>query len=119
MKNLFKIAIVIICLSIFIFSCESKTYEEIQPAKVVITEVTYQKDIKAIMTASCISCHSVAGGTPPNLETYDEVKVETEAPGTVICRMEASCGNVMPKSGKLPQATIDKIKFWSTTGYKN
>ena len=85
-----------------------------------ITNPTYTKDIKPVMTANCTSCHSTSGkDDQPYLENYDQVKEATKT-GTLLCRIDGSCGSVMPPTGgKLPQATIDMIKLWATNDYPN
>lgn len=101
-----------------IFSCQSSTYDDISPKN--ITNPTYAKNIKPIVDANCISCHSQGGtGQYPNLETYLELKDGCEN-GKVICRIEGqTCGEVMPQSGRMPQSTIDLIKLWKAQGFLN
>ncbi len=111
--------ILVICLSAFIFSCESKTYTEIGTPVDATAKPTYQKDFKPVLTSSCTSCHSDAGNqTQPYLDTYDLAKTATKD-GSLLCRMEESCGGIMPPRGKLPQSTIDLIKLWKAQGYAN
>ncbi len=100
--------------SLLIVSCESNTYQELTE---VVNNPTYEANIKTIMTDNCIGCHS-SGDQYPNLETYDEVKDACEN-GEVICRIEGTCGEIMPTSGPMPEELINQIKLWSTTGYLN
>lgn len=93
-------------------SCESTTYQDLAG---VIENPTYNANIAPIFKAECISCHSANSQYPP-LETYEEVKDACEN-GQVLCRIEGSCGDIMPPSGKMPQATIDMINLWATNGY--
>jgi hypothetical protein len=67
------------------------------------------------VTSQCTGCHS-AGGQFPNLTSYSLVKNATQN-GTLLCRLDASCGNIMPQSGPLPQATITMINTWATNNF--
>jgi hypothetical protein len=111
--------IFVLCLGIFIFSCESKSYEEIKPSVTPIVDIykpTYEKDFKPLLTASCIGCH-VTGGQKPYLDSYALAKTATE--GKLICKIEGtSCGTMMPKGGKpWSKETVDIIKLWKAQGY--
>lgn len=113
----FKTLGVLAIFALTLFSCQSNTYEDISPKNV--TNPTYAKNIKPIFDANCVSCHSQGGtGQYPNLETYEEVKVASEN-GSVICRIDEICGQVMPQAGRMPQNTIDLIKLWKSQGYAN
>ena len=113
MKSL-KIIVLIIFGSL-IASCQSNTYDDIGGA--VVTNPTYVKNIIPIMNAKCLGCHN--GNQYPNLQGYENVK-EATLNGDVLCRIDdQSCGNVMPTSGRMSQATIDRIKLWATNGFVN
>jgi hypothetical protein len=110
MKNL---NIVLLAISgLFLVSCESATVQDISA---VITDPTYTSHIAPVMAAKCTSCHA-GGNESPNLETYAEVKEATQN-GDLLCRLDASCGSIMPQEGSLPQATITMITLWKTQGY--
>jgi hypothetical protein len=107
-----KIGVVVIC-GLFLVSCESNT---IQDVSTVVVNPTYNANIKPVMTSKCIGCHS-NGNQNPNLETYTQVK-EATLNGSLLCRLDATCGNIMPQSGRLPQATIDMITKWADLNYR-
>lgn len=110
-----KIIIVLILVAgVLIVSCESNTYNEIS---VVATNPTYTANIEPVMQASCVGCHSV-GGTFPTLTTYAQVK-NSASTGKLICRIDQSCGSVMPPSGALATQTINMIKLWQQQGFVN
>jgi hypothetical protein len=111
MKDL-KIVLVTIC-GLFLVSCESTTIQDISG---VVTNPTYNANIKEVMSAKCTGCHA-GGNQCPNLETYSEVK-DASLNGNLLCRLDASCGNIMPQSGRLPQATINMITTWAALNYK-
>lgn len=110
-----KIIIVILLVAgAFIVSCESNTYNEIS---VVATNPTYIANVEPVMKANCIGCHS-AGGTFPTLTTYAQVKAST-ATGNLICRIDQTCGAVMPPNGAMSKQTVDMIKLWQQQGFVN
>ena len=106
-----------ILISIFVASCTSRTYQELQPPITSSTVVTYNKQIKPIFEAKCSGCHGVYPQQFPPLGNYAEIKDACEN-GDVICRIEGqSCGEVMPQTGRMIQQNIDLIKLWKTEGY--
>ena len=111
MKNL-KIGVVAIC-GLFLVSCESTTIQDVSG---VVTNPTYNANIKAVMSAKCTGCHA-GGNQYPNLETYTQVKEATQN-GSLLCRLYSTCGNLMPQSGRLPQATIAMITTWADLNYR-
>jgi len=100
-----------------ITSCDSTTYQDISA---VVTDPTYSKNIQPIMAKKCTGCHSTSGNDDqPYLENYDQVKEATQN-GTLLCRINGSCGSVMPPTGgKLPQATINMIQLWANNEFPN
>ena len=94
-------------------SCESNTYQEIAG---VVENPTYNANVKGIMEDKCNSCHNPEYGQEPYLQTYDLVKDACEN-GELLCRIDGSCGSVMPTSGKMPRARIDIIQNWAIQGY--
>ncbi len=110
MKNL---KIVLLAISgLFLVSCESATIQDISA---VITNPTYTAHVAPVMTAKCTGCHA-GGNQYPNLETYSEVK-DASQNGNLLCRLDASCGNIMPQEGALPAATITMINTWATNNF--
>lgn len=113
MKNIQKI--VAFGLIFQFIACESSTYSEISA---VATKPTYKLNIEPIIAAECNSCHSAYAGQFPILESYSDLKTACQT-GFVLCRIDASCGAVMPTSGKMIQSKIDLIKLWAVNGYEN
>ena len=98
--NLFIAATLI---GIAIYSCDSRTYKEIEDQNIVApTNPTYNADVKRIIDDKCISCHSynATDNQEPYLETYNEVKNACEAPGNknLICRIEFKANSEQLKS---------------------
>lgn len=96
----------------FMFSCESNTYQDISG---VVTNPTYEKNIKTVINTKCTNCHS-GGKQFPDLENYDLV-LESTQNGNLLCKINGSCGGIMPQDGKMPQATIDMIQLWADQGF--
>ncbi len=103
-----------IAIGTLIVSCESNSYDEIS---VIVAKPTYTKNVEPIISSNCVGCHR-NGNQYPDLENYNQVKNQC-ANGTVICRIDGTCRNIMPQSGKMPQTTIDMIKLWAAQGYTN
>ena len=112
MRNI-KIFLMLIS-AVFLVSCESNTYDQIS---LPVTNPTYGVNIKPVITANCSGCHS-AGEQSPTLVTYDQLKTAI-VNGNVLCRIDGSCGAIMPQGGKMPQGTINMIKLWAANGFVN
>ena len=97
----------------FLFSCESNTYEEIAG---VVENPSYEANVKGIMEDKCNSCHNPDYGQEPYLQTYAMVRDASEN-GSLLCKIDGSCGSIMPTSGKMPKARIDIIQNWALQGY--
>jgi len=82
-----------------------------------ITEiVSYESDIKNIMTANCISCH---GGNFPiagiGLETYEDVRFYTENQN--LANRIKNISSPMPPSGLMTAQEISLVEKWIQDGY--
>ncbi len=109
-----KVNIFLVLLSVlFVLSCDSAAIQDISA---VIENPTYTAHIQPVIEAKCVGCHN--GSQYPNLSNYDQVK-EACTNGAVICRIDGSCGEIMPPSGKMPQATVDMITRWTDNNCPN
>lgn len=83
------------------------------------TAITYEANIRAIITNNCTSCHSnpPTGGAPFGLTTFDQVRAKADN-GALLKVLGKPLGDpgVMPPSGPLPQTTIDLITKWIAEG---
>ena len=125
MKNLFPI--ICICFSILLcINC--KGTDDIQDTTDPETEVdvdpipnktsTYITDAKSIIDSNCVECHSnpPTQSAPMSLETYTEV-VNAVNDRNLFGRIATTNQfNVMPESGRLPDATILSIEDWIADG---
>jgi len=131
MKNIKLITVAIVLLGItFFISCDSRTLQDLEP-KVDAASVTYTNNVKPILDAKCISCHS-AGNTFPDLDTYQNVKdyqLNNGANGysqggqgtaSLLCSIQSnSCtSDRMPKGdAALSDGSITIITNWIANNY--
>lgn len=86
------------------------------------TNVTYTQSVKPIFVSSCTVCHSVSGGTYPDMEEYVNIQEYLDQkPGEIPARIRHVVGfNPMPEGQpKLPECDIRKIEIWIAAGYPN
>lgn len=99
-------------------SCDSNTYEEIQDDTTIIGDVSYEAQVKAIIDANCVSCHSPGGLSAFRpLTNYLEVK-EAFQETNLVSRIQRQNGEPgqMPQTGRMPQDKIDIIIQWGSDG---
>lgn len=115
MKKVYQLSVFVL-LGMLLISCESKTYSDLTGE---VANPTYNANVKGIMQNNCVGCHNATDNQEPYLETYNEVKNACEAPGNknLICRIQGSCGDIMPTSGRMPSVTIKIIEDWKLQGY--
>lgn len=119
MKNI-KLIIVLMLGITFLVSCDSRPLQDIEG---VVTNPTYTKNIKPIIDAKCVNCHSQSGeGIFPNLDTYQSVVNAQNGvvSSKLFCSISSSsCTSPrMPKNdAPLSNNTITTIKNWIDTNY--
>lgn len=107
-----KKCIYIISAVVLLIACESRTYEEISDKTPITEEVTYNKDVKPIIDANCVSCHSPGAQA---LTNYMEVKNNID---NIIDRISRPNGDPlkMPQGGSLSPTQINIITKWKADG---
>lgn len=113
MKKINLIIVLLVGVAFFI-SCDSRTQQELEG---IVQNPTYVKNIKAVMDAKCVSCHSQSTqGYYPDLDTYDNVKIYIAVPNNnMLCSLSAdACTSPrMPKGdAPLSNSTITTISNW-------
>lgn len=98
-------------LALILSACDSTTYSELAP---VVENPTYNANIKLLVDTKCVTCHN--SNDEYLLTDYNSVKNATQN-GSLLCRIKGNCGEVMPPTGKLPQAMIDMVDLWKAQGY--
>ena len=116
MKNIKLTIIGLIAGTAFFNSCDSRTQQDLEG---IVSDPTYTKNIKPIMDAKCINCHSPNSYTPayPNLDTYQNVVDAQNGNNSfkLLCSIQEDycTSERMPKNGApLSNTTIINIKNW-------
>ena len=85
----------------------------------VMNDITYEKDVKQIIDANCIECHSnpPQRGAPMSLITFEDVQSRS---GSISDRMKSASNPMPPESrGGLLDATVVKVvDDWIAGGLK-
>ncbi|RKT00972.1 c-type cytochrome [Chryseobacterium defluvii] len=107
-----KKIIYISSLAITLIACESRTYEEISDNTPIVEKITYNKDVKPIVEANCVSCHSPGAQA---LTNYDQVKTHID---NILDRIQRPNGDPgkMPQGGALTQTQINIFIKWKADG---
>jgi hypothetical protein len=111
-KNIFLLAFCIISL----IGC---TYNQLNTCNK--TNITYNSNIKAIMTTNCAtaSCHAGSNASAGiRLDDYANTKGFAEQPSFMGSITHDGTFSNMPKGGaKLDDCTISQLQAWITAGY--
>jgi hypothetical protein len=104
---------------LFLTSCTSTSPDDLTEEIASGTVVKYDIQVAPIIQSQCLSCHNgpnANGGL--RLENFTQVR-ESAQNGSLIDRITRSAGDpqVMPLSGRMPQATINIILQWQTDGF--
>lgn len=114
MKN----TIILILLPFTISSCTNDSESDLtDPVPIV---VKYSTDVRPIIQANCIECHTnpPQGGAPMPLLTYEEVREAVRSLG-LIERITSNDPSFRMPFGRnpLPQAKIDVIIAWKNNNF--
>jgi uncharacterized membrane protein len=105
---------------IMLFNCSSSSDDEPtpnpNPNPNPTGKITYNGNIKSVMSANCTSCHGspTTNSAPMSLTTYSQVKSAVETRG-LINRIN-NANNPMPQSGLMTQTNRDLIQQWVDDG---
>ena len=110
---------------LLLFSCESKSEEEVFPPKVSqncdTLNVTFSSTVKGILDSRCNGCHdatNASGGVV--LDNYASVKVQVDNTKLLSSIKHDGNASQMPKDqNKLPDCEIQKIERWILNGSPN
>ena len=121
-----KTIVLTILMAVFASCSDSDTTQEIETPTTPTNPtdptgtVTYNKDVKSIIDANCISCHSSGRSASFRpLTTFPQVKAAVKSAG-LLGRIQLQNGQqgLMPQGGRMSQANIDIIVKWNTDGLK-
>ncbi len=118
-----------IAIALIGFSCtkenklDLRASQNVGPAKdsCVTTDLTYQANIKSILSSNCGSsgCHNGPNGVGGlDLNTYPSAQ-RIAADGEMMGRIRNITGPLMPPGGKLSDCDIEKIESWIADGAPN
>ena len=110
-KNLFALLII----TTLIFNCSSSSNEDEETIQDPDpTGLTYNDDIKSIITGNCTQCHGspTTQGAPTSYTTYNQVKTDVDK---IISRIN-STSNPMPPSGQIASGLRTTIEQWKDDG---
>ena len=116
----FKHLISVSIITVLLFNCsgggDDPTYQPDPTPDPNATTVTYNADIKSIISNNCIKCHAnpPVNGAPMSLTTYSQVKSFVDK---IITRINSST-NPMPPSPNTPLTQTQKnlIQQWKDDG---
>lgn len=96
--------------SLFLIHCSSNSDDDLS----VPDTITYESNIKSIMSNNCNSCHGdpTTNGAPMSLTTYNQVKSNIN---NIINRIN-NASSPMPQSGLMPIETRNLIQQWQDDG---
>lgn len=113
-----SIKLIIVLSAIFFQSCTTAVIDEGNKNDLppITRTVTYDADVKSIMTNNCITCH--AGPAPSaglDLSNYQNTRFSSEQ-GSLVPRMN-DAANPMPPNGKLSPQILQLIDKWVADGF--
>lgn len=100
-------------------SCSNNSSDDL--LDVNTATVTYNNQVKNIITANCLFCHTdpPVNFAPMRLTTYEDVKNAVLTRGLIdrISRAQGVSG-MMPSGGtRLPQTLINQLITWQNEGF--
>ncbi|MCA0931519.1 hypothetical protein LCM02_03575 [Lutimonas saemankumensis] len=103
-------------LMIFLYSCSSDSDDD-PGSDPPVNDITYTKNVKPIIDARCISCHSnpPTNNAPMSLVTYNNVRSAVTG-RDLIGSVES--GAMPPSGADLTNAQIQILKDWQDGGFK-
>ncbi|WP_298345257.1 hypothetical protein [uncultured Algibacter sp.] len=114
-----------LALCLIIFNCSSDSNDDLQEEQEEQEEqqeemdpnptaITYNADIRSIMTNNCNQCHgsTTTNGAPFSLTTYSQVSGRIDR---IIARTN-NASNPMPRAGLMSIELRDMIKQWKDDG---
>lgn len=118
-RRIFITATVACLVALSQVGCFYDIEDELYPSSICdTTQVSYTLDIRPIIQASCIGCHSGSSSSGGILlETYSQLS-DYVSNGLLSCTIEHASGcSPMPKnSAQLSPCKIDRIKRWIAEG---
>ncbi len=117
LKNLVHL----LAIALIIFGCSSNSNDDLTPDPDPDPDpdpnpsaVTYDGDIKSLMSSSCTGCHGspTSNGAPMSLTTYTQVKNNING---IISRTNSN-SNPMPPGGLMASGNRNLLQQWKDDG---
>jgi hypothetical protein len=98
------------------FGCDKKTdpNDAGPDCNLSNADLSYTKNIKAMIDAKCLDCHNGSGLGPDDYRTYEGMKPHLDA-GHML--QQVVIAKTMPQGGGLTQSQRDSINCWIKAGY--
>ena len=114
----FKNLIYALAITLLLFNCSSDSNDDlIQEEEIDPTVITYDGDIKSIISNNCHQCHvsPPENGAPFSLTTYDQVKSRVDR---IIARTNNASNPMPPVSagGQISSGLRAMIQKWKDDG---
>ncbi|UKM64696.1 hypothetical protein GSB9_01253 [Flavobacteriaceae bacterium GSB9] len=117
----FKYLIYGLALTLFAFNCSSSSEDDMtsqpdpDPDPTPSEKVTYEADIKSIISNNCISCHgtTLTNNAPMSLTTYSQVSSYIDG---ILDRINRTGAGKMPVNGSLSTTEKNLIQQWKDDG---
>lgn len=116
MKKFILQSAFVLGLIVILTSCSNDNNDDMTPDPPNnTTEITYTKNVKAIIDSKCLSCHKnpPINSAPMALTSFNDVKNSTQTRG-LINRIK---DGTMPPDGTLTATQIKTIEDWQEGGY--
>ncbi|RNA63463.1 hypothetical protein D1631_16820 [Chryseobacterium nematophagum] len=102
---------------VIVVACDSRTYDEASDNTPITVEVVrYQQEIKPIVDANCVVCHSPGGAASfQPLTNYEQVRNNIS---NILNRIQRPNGDglKMPQGGSLSANQINLFLKWQADG---
>lgn len=114
--NKLQLVTILILMSTFISCSSGSDDDDDPPGGTNSSDITYEANIKPIMTSKCIKCHKIPpiNNAPMSLTTYQNVKDAVNS-RSLIRKIES--GNMPPSGAELSDAQVELIKDWKAGGF--
>ena len=111
-----KKIIYVLAMFFLLFNCSSDSSDDLMEQEMdpEPTAITYNGEIKSIISNNCTRCHgsTPANGAPFSLTTFDQVKGRVDR---IIARTN-SATSPMPPTGQISSSLRDMIQKWKDDG---
>ncbi|MCH4552468.1 hypothetical protein [Aestuariibaculum lutulentum] len=110
-----------LAITLFVFNCSSSSDDDMtaqpdpDPDPTPTEKVTYNADIKSIISSNCTSCHgsTLSNNAPMSLTTYAQVSSYIDA---ILDRINRTGAGKMPVNGTLSTTQKNLIQKWKDDG---